>query len=969
MAGTGEATDRHHDPATDNLYEQLFEQSVDGILLIRNGVVLRANSAFCAMHGYEPDKVIGRSPIEFIHPDDRATARERMAALATGQHLPKAFTYRTLHRDGRTLWIEATSRPLQGDAPHSFLAICRDVTDRQRAARALRENADKLRGVIEHSADAIILVGTDGAILEWNPSAERLFRIPRSDALEMTLPQIERQLAFGSSDGEELPHRADDILTRFFERGDETELDIERQIAFTRPDETRRTIRAIARPIPTECGRLLCIFARDVTDEREHAATLRESEARYRGLFDSLPIGLYRTTPDGRIVDANLALVEMLGYPDRETLLDTAVEDGYAEREARRTWKQRIERDGVIEGAEAVWRTYDGQALWIEESARVVRDEDGRVEFYEGSAKDISDRKRIEEALDREKAYFEQLFAAAPEAVVLCDSSGKVLRINAEFTRLFGYGEEESTGVDVDALVAPPSGELRSEAESITEKVTRGEQIFIEAGRRRKDGSFVDVSVLAQPIFVGDERVGVYAIYRDIGPRKAAEEALRREKARFEQLYEASPEAIVLCTNESVVLRVNSEFTRLFGYTKEEAIGANIDRLLSPSGDEMLEEALALTQRIADGKRDSLETVRRKKDGGFVHVSILGTPIRMDGEQIAVYGIYRDISARKEAEAALANARRRVERLHEAAGRLERAESEDDVYRIVMETAEHILGFSYCAIDVARNGLLITQAVSSQTPRSRIWRMPIAKVGIAGEVYRDGKTSIENDVRASQLSERSSKRIRSVISVPIRGIGVFQAASYEPGAFNEDDARHLEILLGHAAEALARLSLQQELIDQAIRDPLTGLFNRRYFNEVIEQETLRATRYDHPLGLMMIDVDRFKEINDCLGHQAGDDVLREIAGVLQASVREIDFIVRYGGDEFLIVLTETGEEAERAAERIRTAVRENTELRRITGFPVTVSVGTTAWRPDSELTVELALARADERMYEDKRRG
>ncbi len=969
MADTGRESERSHHPEADDLYERLFEQSVDGILLIRDGEILRANPAFCAMHGYEHDELIGFDPTELIHPDDRSIARDRLAALAGGQSAAAAFTYRTLHRDGHTLWVEATSRRLPGEDRPVLQTICRDVTERELDHRQLHENEEKLRGIITHSTDAIILVDATGVILEWNPGAERLFGIPRSEAIGTTVPRLEEQLAFGSPEGSPLPHSAMEVLDRFFEQGDATELDIERQITFTRPDETRRTIRAIARPIPAEGGPLLCLFVRDITDEREAAATLRQSEARYRSLFNSVPIGMYRTTPDGTIVDANPALVEMLGYPDRETLLAASAYDSHAERATRDAWSRRLERDGIIVNSETVWRRHDGTEVWVEENARVVRDEGGRVLYYEGSAKDISDRKRAEAELERETAYFEQLFAGAPEAVVLCDGSGVVQRVNGEFCRLFGYSEEEAVGRDIDSLVAPKSVALRDEAKQITCRVTAGEQVTLESVRRRADGSLIDVSVLAQPIFVGDRQVGVYSIYRDIGPRVAAEEALHREKARFELLYEASPEAILLCTNESEILRVNAEFTRLFGYTKEEAIGANVDRLLAPEDDGMLLEALSLTQRIAEGQSESLETVRRRKDGSVVHVSILGKPIRIDGEQIAVYGIYRDITARKEAEAALANARRRVERLHDAAARLERAENEDDVYRIVMEAAERILGFSHCALDVARGGLLITQAVSSETPKERIRRAPIVKAGIAGEVYREGKTSIQNAVDASKLSESPPTPIRSLITVPIRGVGVFQAASEEPDAFCEDDARHLEILLGHTAEALVRLNLQQELIDQAIRDPLTGLFNRRYFNEVIEQETLRATRYDHPLGLLMIDVDRFKEINDNLGHQAGDNVLREIARVLQECVRETDFIVRYGGDEFLVVLTETGEEAKQAAERIRTEVHGSVELRRIAGFPVTVSVGTTAWQPDSELTVELALAVADERMYEDKRRG
>jgi len=688
----------------DSLYEQLFEQSVDGILLIDEGRILRANASVAHLHGYSPDELVGIAPTDLLHPDERPVAERRIARLLGGEALPDTHVYRSLHRDGHVLSVEVSTRLVRWDGRDILQAIVRDVTDTRAAAEML--------------------------------------------------------------------HR---------------------------------------------------------------------SEARYRSLFDSVPIGLYRTTPEGRIVDINLALVEMLGYPDRETLLAAPVADGYADRADREAWRERIERAGSLVDSQALWRRYDGTTLWIEENARAVRGENGSVVFYEGSAKDISAQKRFEEALDREKAYFEQLFAGSPEAVVLCDDDGAVLRANEEFSRLLGYSEAECLGRGIDALVAPDADDLRAEAKRITSLVTAGKRITLESVRRRSDGTLVDVSVLAQPIFTGDRQVGVYAIYRDI-------------------------------------------------------------------------------------------------------------------------------TARKRAEAALAATRRRVERLHDAAERLERAGSEDDVYRIVIEAADRILGFPHCAVDVARDGLLITQAVSANTPRARIRRIRIAQAGLAGEAFRARKTSIHNNVRPGELSEDASVPVRSLITVPLRGVGVFQAASYEADAFTDDDAKHLEILLGHTAEALARLGLQRELTDQAIRDSLTGLFNRRYFNDVIERETLRAVRYDHPLGLMMIDVDRFKEINDSLGHHAGDDVLRTIADVLCGCVRETDFVVRYGGDEFLVVLTETGEEAEQAAERIRTAVRRSRELRDIAGFPVSVSVGMIAWRPGSELTVELALARADEQMYEDKRR-
>lgn len=209
---------------------------------------------------------------------------------------------------------------------------------------------------------------------------------------------------------------------------------------------------------------------------------------------------------------------------------------------------------------------------------------------------------------------------------------------------------------------------------------------------------------------------------------------------------------------------------------------------------------------------------------------------------------------------------------------------------------------------------------------------------------------------------------RSLICAPIGDVGVFHAAASTPGAFTEEDGRLLAILLGHTAVAISRLRLQEQLIRQARHDALTGVFNRHYFNELIGQEVLRASRYSHPIGLLMIDVDRFKEINDRYGHQTGDMVLKEIADVLRTTVRRTDMIVRYGGDEFLVVLTETGEDADEAAVRVRRAVMASTRLREISGFDVTVSVGSIFWQPDSGTSIEHALAEADSRMYEDKRR-
>ena len=145
-----------------------------------------------------------------------------------------------------------------------------------------------------------------------------------------------------------------------------------------------------------------------VEERRQALEALRESEARYRGLFDGVPVGLYRSTPEEQLLDANPALVEMLGYPDREALLAANAADLYVGAEDRRLWQSTMERDGVVRGFEVRFHRRDSTVIWVRNTARAVHDADGRVLYYEGSLEDITERKRAEEII-KQMAYHDDL--------------------------------------------------------------------------------------------------------------------------------------------------------------------------------------------------------------------------------------------------------------------------------------------------------------------------------------------------------------------------------------------------------------------------------------------------------------------------------------------------------------------------------------------------------------------------------
>lgn len=175
-----------------------------------------------------------------------------------------------------------------------------------------------------------------------------------------------------------------------------------------------------------------------------------------------------------------------------------------------------------------------------------------------------------------------------------------------------------------------------------------------------------------------------------------------------------------------------------------------------------------------------------------------------------------------------------------------------------------------------------------------------------------------------------------------------------------------EAVVWVASNITARHELELQLRRQSETDALTGLCNRRHFEQVAAAERQRAQRYGHPVSLLIFDVDHFKSINDSCGHETGDRVLQQVALVVKGCTRDSDLLTRWGGDEFTVLMPHAGiEHAAEAAEKIRSAVAQ--ELF-VDGLQVSVSIGVAQWQVDSD-SIDLALARADEALYRAKGRG
>jgi len=175
--------------------------------------------------------------------------------------------------------------------------------------------------------------------------------------------------------------------------------------------------------------------------------------------------------------------------------------------------------------------------------------------------------------------------------------------------------------------------------------------------------------------------------------------------------------------------------------------------------------------------------------------------------------------------------------------------------------------------------------------------------------------------------------------------------------------------LNFMLDVTERIQHQEVLSYMARHDPLTGAYNRHCLDELLDIETRRSKRYTGTIGFLMMDINCFKTINDSHGHQTGDKVLKEVAELLNRQVRDVDYVVRYGGDEFLLIMPQTATETELVKRRIGDTVEAWNKNDSPFDFPVTLSIGSAHWAPESGEKVEAVLARADERMYEHKAAG
>lgn len=662
-------------------YSQLVESSPDAIVsLDPNGRILTFNKAASSISGYTKEEVLGKKFTELgiLSSQSAKLGIKLFERLMVGYQIPSTELI-VIRKDGARVVVEATPRVLGNDREITGLqVILRDISERKKADKmrvartTFLANLVGINSVVDIAQLAFEHIGSlmpcdTGALLLWsNNDPEKPLEIIYSVNIDdlgnkrINKNRTSTALPAESSIAKCLSARHELIFQHRPEKVAPT-IDASSQIRGIDNPESKsriywplqvhgRVIGAIIVQSHADNAfnkvqiSLIESTAADIALALAAALTgeaLIQNEKRYASLYNNAQVGLFRTrTIDGKLLECNEYFAKMAGYASVEDcVLNWDPAQRYADPEVRLKLMQILQAEDTFRDFEAKFVRTDGITLWARYSGKLIRDKG----FIEGAAINVTEEKTVREEIQKFKLGLER----SGEAIFLTDIDGIIVYVNPAFEKIYGYSKDEALGKTPRIL---KSGLLSEEIyRNFWNTLFARQAIAGELVNKAKDGRLLTIDGSANPVLDNDGKlVGFLAIQRDITERKQAEKLLQVEKAYLEQLFESSPEAIILTDNSGKIIKNNSEFTRMFGYSLEETVGRSVDDLICSESSRA--DSISLTRKIAEGQSISLEAVRYRKDGSPVDVSILGTPITVDGGQVAVYGIYRDITKRKKSE-------------------------------------------------------------------------------------------------------------------------------------------------------------------------------------------------------------------------------------------------------------------------------------------------------------------------------
>ena len=658
------------------------------------------------------------------------------------------------------------------------------------------------------------------------------------------------------------------------------------------------------------------------------------SAEQYRSLVASVPDAVWKVDREGSLTFMSPQWENILGYSMAELYQQRAsIWINSIHIDDRQRVKQALEAlfdDGRPYDVEFRAQRKNGEWFWAHDRAVATHDQNG-IRVATGLLSDITERKKAEESLLRLASIVE----FSEDAIIGKTTEGVITSWNRAAEKMYGYTKTEVLGRNLSFLVTP---ERREEIRALIERVRAGHSVeCFETQRLTKEGSVLDVSLSVSPIRDASGQVtGSSAIARDLTPRKRDAEQLRLQAASLE----AAANAIVITDYEGKIVWVNRAFTAMTGYSKEEVLGKD-PRLLK--SEEQPESYYAeLWSTISSGKIWHSELVNRRKDGTTYTEEMTITPIAQNVGQANwshFIAIKQDITERKRAEEELYRAHQMLQ-------------------TVLNTIPQRVFWKDLNCTYVGCNRAFATDA-GLNNPAEIIGKsdFELAWSGTADRYRADDKRIMEQGSTKLNFDEPQSRADGSLLWLRTSKLPLWDREGKVIG------------VIGTYEDITERKVAEDRVKFLAFYDALTELPNRALLQDRLSKALANARRQKDRVALLFLDLDRFKDTNDSLGHSLGDLLLQNVAERLKRCAREQDTVARLGGDEFLIVLTNVKEiaDASVAAERFMQAMTAEFVVQGHS-LSINCSVGISMF-PEHGTDGEILIKNADAAMYSAKESG
>ena len=500
--------------------EKIAEMGDDGIIVFDEDYRIGfANMVASELTGYLKEKLVGMDFRGLLSGADIGYLRQMHSEVGADESKRvctemEILTDKGLKRDAEVC-ITIAKKEKGGVQTFAYL---RDITERKRMEREIREATKHFEKIAEMGDDGIIVFDEDSRIEFANQVASEIMGFPKDEILGREFFAL-------------IGKRDEEFLEEMVMRGEGTGQKVCTEMSLHTPQDETKDMEVCIASTQSEDGRIKTYaYIRDITERKKFEKDLRESEEKYRNLFESVRHGLYISSKEGKFLDCNQAMWGVLGYKDKEEFLKIdIVKDLYANPEDREIFMQLVENHGFVKDFEVEWKKKNGEKITVLLASTAKRDEKGKIVGYEGLDIDITDRKKMERELKEANDFLMNLIESSVDGIIVTDMKGDILIFNKGAEDLLGYQAEEVVGkMNIRSIYQPGvarevMNKLRSPDFGGIGKLTS-----FSVFHKRKDGELIEGDLSASLIYdeKGNEIASV-GIFKDLRERLKMERELR----------------------------------------------------------------------------------------------------------------------------------------------------------------------------------------------------------------------------------------------------------------------------------------------------------------------------------------------------------------------------------------------------------------------------------------------------------